>query len=316
MKDKPILWVFLAFILGFALPVCSCVGTGLITMGALSQLGQQPFPRTIGTGDAVALIRLDGTITAGSQANLAMTGITPDRVRSLLDQAAANPSVKAVVVRINSPGGTLVPSDEIYRALISYEKPVVISMGETAASGAYYLSCGGDYVIAHPNTLTGSIGVLSTFLNAEELLDKVGVEAVIIATGPWKDFASVFRDITEEEKEIWRGILDQSYEDFVDVVVEERGLPEQTVRELADGRLFTGEQARELGLVDDVGTQQDAIDKAAELGDIEGDPRLIELRSQPTFLEMVYGLQSRSAMPTLEEILNWAATPSLQFTVP
>jgi protease-4 len=316
MKDRSILWVFLAFILGFALPVCSCVGTSIITIGALGQLSQQPLSRAPGTGEAVAVLRLDGTITSSSPDYLTTSGITPERVRSLLDRATADSSVKAIVVRVNSPGGSVVASDEIYHALRSYEKPVVISMGDTAASGGYYISCGGDYVIAHPDTLTGSIGVISQFLNVEELLKKVGVEAVIITTGPFKDIGTPFRDMTEEEKEIWRAILDQVYEDFVDVVAEARDLPEEEVRQIADGSIFTGEQAKELGLVDNVGTRQAAIDKAAELGDIVGDPQVIELRPQPTFLEMFYSFQTRSSMPSLEELVSWAGTPSLEFRMP
>jgi protease-4 len=313
MKDRPILWVFLAFILGFALPVCSCVGTGVITMGALSRVGQQPMTQVPGTGDAVAVVGLDGTITAGPQDYFTTSGITPDRVRSLLDQAASNPSVKAVVVRVNSPGGSVVASDEIYNALLAFEKPVVISMGDMAASGGYYISCAGDHVMAHPDTLTGSIGVISQFLNVQELMDKVGVEAVVITTGPRKDIGSPFRDMTKEERELWRGILDQVYEDFVSVVVESRGLSAETVRDLADGSIYTGQQAQDLGLVDSVGTRQAAIDKAAELGNIEGEPRVIELRPQPTLLEMFYGFQTRSVMPTLEELVGWSAVPSLQF---
>jgi protease-4 len=316
VKERPILWVFLAFILGFALPVCSCVGTSVIAMGALSRLGQGAMPRTPGVGDAVAVIRLDGAITGAAQDYLTTTGITPTRVRSLLDRAASDPSIKAVVVRVNSPGGSVVASDEIYRAFLDYEKPVVISMGDTAASGGYYIACGGDYVIAHPDTLTGSIGVISQFLNVEELLDKVGVEAVVITTGRFKDIGTPYRDMTEQEKEIWRQILDQVYEDFVAVVAEARDLPLEEVREIADGRIFTGQQARDLGLVDDVGTRQEAIDKAADLGNVVGDPRVIELQPQPTFLEMFYSFQSRSLMPTLEELAGWAGTPSLQFRMP
>jgi protease-4 len=186
-------------------------------------------------------------------------------------------------------------------------------MGESAASGGYYIACAGDHVIAHPDTLTGSIGVISQFLTFEGLLDKIGVDAVVITTGPRKDIGSPFREMTEEEKELWREILDQVYEDFVAVVVEARELPEETVRELADGRVYTGEQARALGLVDDVGTRQAAIDKAAELGGIAGEPRVIELKPQPSFLEMFYSLQSRSAMASLEELMGWVGMPSLQF---
>ena len=313
MQEKSILWVFLAFVLGFVLPVCSCVGTGLVTMGALSQFGQQPLSRAPGVGDAVAVLRLDGSITSSSQDYVTTTGITPDRVRSLLDRADVDPAVKAIVVRVNSPGGSVVASDEIYRALLAYDKPVVISMGDTAASGGYYISCGGDHVMAHPDTLTGSIGVISQFLTVEDLLDNVGVEAVVITTGPRKDIGSPYRDMTEDEKALWRDILDQVYQDFVDVVAEARELPEETVRELADGSIYTGQQALEHGLVDAVGTRDDAIQKAGELGGIEGEPRVIELKPQPTFLEMLYTFQSRSPMPTLEEIIGWAGTPSLQF---
>ena len=316
MKDKAMLWVFLAFVLGFALPVCSCVGTGAVTLGALGQVGQQPLPGSMGTGDAVAVIQLDGTITSAPQDYFTTTGITPERVRSLLDQAEANPAVKALVVRVNSPGGSVVASDEIYNAFRAYEKPVVVSMGDTAASGGFYIACGGDYVMAHPDTLTGSIGVISQFFNAEELLEKVGVDAIVITTGEFKDIGSLYRDMTEEEREIWRAILDQVYEDFVAVVADARDLPEEDVREVADGRVFTGQQALEMGLVDGVGTRQAAIDKAAQLGEIEGDPRVIELRAQPTFLEMFYTFQNRSPLPTVEEIVGWAGTPSLRFRVP
>ncbi len=316
MKDRRILWIFLAFVLGFALPVCSCVGTGVVTLGALSQLGQQPITRAPGVGDAVAVIPLDGTISSASSDYFTTGGITPDRVRSLLDQAASISSVKAVVVRVNSPGGAVVASDEIYRALLAFEKPIVISMGDTAASGGYYISCAGDHVMAHPDTLTGSIGVISQFLSAEELLEKIGVEAVVIATGPRKDIGSPFREMTEEEQELWRSILDQVYEDFVAVVAESRELSEDMVRELADGSIYTGQQARDLGLVDSVGTREDAIDKAAELGDIPGEPRVIELRPQPSFLEMVYGIQARTSVPTLEDVLGWSGTPSLHFRLP
>jgi len=285
-------------------------------MGALSRIGQQPMTQVPGTGDAVAVIGLNGTITAGPQDYLTTTGITPDRVRSLLDQAASNPSVKAVVVRVNSPGGSVVASDEIYHALLAFEKPVVISMGDTAASGGYYIACAGDHVMAHPDTLTGSIGVISQFLNVQELMNKVGVEAVVITTGPRKDIGSPFRDMTEEERELWRGILDQVYENFVNVVVESRGLSAETVRDLADGSIYTGQQALDLGLVDSVGTRQAAIDEATELGNIEGEPRVIELRSQPTLLEMFYGFQARSVMPALEELVGWSGVPSLQFRLP
>ena len=239
-------------------------------------------------------------------------GITPGRVATLLKQAV-DPAIKAIVVSVNSPGGSVVASDEIYHALVKFDKPVVIWMGETAASGGYYISCGGDYVFAHPDTLTGSIGVISQFLNAEELMQKVGVDAVVITSGPRKDIGSPFREMTEEEQALWKGIIDEIYGGFVELVAQARDLPVEQVRELADGSVYTGRQALELGLVDGVGTLDDAVAKAAELGGIEGQPQVIELRQPLTFLDMLYGFQGRSAVPTLEEILGWAGAPSLEF---
>jgi protease-4 len=273
----------------------------------------QTMPASGGIGDAVAVIHLEGTIASASSGNLTADVITPDRAGDLLEQAAGNPSVKAVVLHINSPGGSVVASDRIYRDLLAFEKPVVVWMGETAASGGYYIACGGDVMMAHPGSLTGSIGVISQFLNVEELLDKLGVEAVVITSGPRKDIGSPFRDMTEEERAIWAAITDDIYEDFVQVVADARDLPLSEVRELADGRVYTGEQALEQGLLDELGTLDDAIARAGELGGITGEPRVIELRREPTLLDLFSGLQARSSVPTLDEILSWAGVPSLQF---
>lgn len=312
MKDRTVLWVFLAFIVGFAMPVCSCAGTGLLAIGALGRMTTEPATATLGSGDAVAVIRLDGAIASGAS-DLRPAGVTPDRVSDLLDQAAASPAIKAVVVRVNSPGGSVVASDEIYHALLDFDKPVVIWMDEMAASGGYYISCGGDYIFAHPDTLTGSIGVISQFVNAQELLDKVGVDVVVITSGPHKDMGSLFRGMTDDEQEMWRGVTDEIYGEFVQVVAQARDLPVDDVREMADGRVYTGKQALELGLVDELGVVDDAIAKAAELGGIEGEPQVIELKPTPSLMEMFYGLQARSTVPTVDEILSWAGAPAVQF---
>ena len=313
MKDRTILWIFLAFILGFGLPMCSCAGTGLLALNTLSRMAGEPAPVKVGFGDAVAVMQLSGAISSGSESYLSTPGITPDLVANLLEQAAADPAIKAVVVSVNSPGGSVVASDEIYHALLKFEKPVVVWMGEMAASGGYYISCGSDHVFAHPDTLTGSIGVISQFFNIEGLMDKVGVDVVVITSGPAKDIGSPFREMTEEEQAIWEGVIDEVYDGFVEIVAQARGLPLEDVRELADGRVYTGQQALELGLVDEVGLLDDAIAKAAELGGIEGEPQVIELKTTPSFLDMLYGFQTRSTLPALEEILSWAGAPSLEF---
>ena len=311
MKERNILWVFLAFVLGFMLPVCTCVGSCFLSVASLELLAEGGGP--VATGPAVAVIRLNGTITSGPADSFSSVGITPDLVQNQLAQAACNPDVKAVVLRINSPGGSVVASNQIYHMLKEFDKPIVVWMDETAASGGYYIACGTDYVIAHPDTLTGSIGVISQFINAEDLLEEIGVDVVVITTGSHKDTGSLFRDMTEEEQAYWRVILDEVYDEFVGIVAEERGLAEEIVRELADGSVYTGRQALELGLVDAVGLPQDAIAKAAELGGIEGKPRVIEIEAVPSFLEALYTYQAGSTAPTFEEILNWAATPALEF---
>jgi len=313
MKDRTIAWIFLAFVLGFVMPVCSCVGTGFLMLNTMGRMVGDSAPAMTGVGDAVAVIRLNGAISSGSGSSFATQGITPDLVDNLLEQAASNPAIKAVVVRVNSPGGSVVASDAIYRAFLEFDKPIVVWMDEMAASGGYYIACGSDHVLAHPATLTGSIGVISQFYNAEELLDKVGVDVIVIASGPHKDIGSSFREMTEEERALWQEIADEVYGDFVELVAQARDLPPEQVRELADGSIYTGRQAFEHGLVDGVGTLDDAITKAAELGSIEGEPRVIELESMPSFLDSLYGFQTRSTVPTLEEILGWAGAPSLEF---
>ena len=312
MKDRTILWIFLAFTLGFTLPVCSCVGTGLLTMTLMGRLAE-PGERTAVTGDAVGIIRLDGVIHSAPEEYAFAWGITPEHTARLLKQAAVNPNIKAVVVHINSSGGSVVASDRIYRMLLDFEKPVVIWMDEMAASGGYYIACGGDYIFAHPSTLTGSIGVISRFLRVQELMDKVGVEAEVIASGPGKDIGSPFREMTDEERALWKGIINETYDGFVEVVAQARHLPLEKVRELADGRIYTGRQALEAGLVDAVGTLDDAIAKAAELGGITGKPEVIELKSEPGLLEMLYGFQART--PALEELLKLGEVPSLEFRI-
>ncbi|MEA2007695.1 MAG: signal peptide peptidase SppA, partial [Chloroflexota bacterium] len=207
-NNHTLLLVFIAFILGFTMPVCSCMGISAVTTWQLSKFAETSIPELgLGTGDAVAVINLSGTITSSSQIYAGMQGITPTSMANLLGQATANDDIKAIVLRVNSPGGSVVASDEIYHALLDFEKPIVISMGETAASGGYYIACGGDYIIAHPDTLTGSIGVISQFFVFEELMEKYGVEAEIITSGANKALGNPYKKMSEEEREIMENII-------------------------------------------------------------------------------------------------------------
>jgi protease-4 len=269
----------------------------------------------LGTGPAVGIVPVTGVIVSGEPASslgendVAYSG----RIINYLRQAQGDPSIKAIVLRINSPGGSVVASNEIYEELKKIDKPVVVSMGELAASGGYYISCMADKIVVNPGTLTGSIGVIAQVVNVEELIENIGMEVTTIKSGPHKDEGSLFREMTEEEKEIWQKIIDESYDLFVEIVAEGRGLSEKEVRKLADGRVYTGQQAVELGLADQLGNLQEAIDLAAELGEIEGKPRLIEYRPPPTLLDTLLGALSRPAVPTLDEFLGQARYPTLQY---
>jgi protease-4 len=269
---------------------------------------------TSGTGDAVAVIYAEGVIASGSASSTAASvAVTPRRITADLRRAASDSSVKAVVVRVNSPGGSVVASSEIYQALKDFGKPVVFSFGETAASGGYYIACAGKWIVANPDTLTGSIGVISQMPNAEELMKKLGVQFIVIKSGQNKDIGNPFRQMTDDEKKLWQTIVDEVYEGFVKIVAEGRSLPEDKVRQLADGRVYTGRQAKELGLVDQLGYLDDAVAKAGELGGIKGKPRVVEYLPRPSFTEILLGSQLFAPGISLEQLIGLDATPKLEY---
>ena len=244
---------------------------------------------SIGIGDAVAIVYVEGPIVMGKPTSDLSSGPTAysETVVEYLREAQKDSSVKAVVLRVESPGGSVVASREIYDEVTATRnkgKPVVASFGEIAASGGYYIAAGADRIYTHPGTLTGSIGVISVLTNLEGLTEKVGVKMITIKSGPHKDESYGYRDLTPEERAIWQRLIDEAYEDFVSVVATGRHLDTAKVKSLADGRIYTGKQAKEVGLVDEVGNLDAAVDAAAKLGKISGTPRRIEFRNQPGFL--------------------------------
>jgi protease-4 len=260
-------------------------------------------------GDAVGLVRVEGGIgmraaTGGS--------VSSEVVLDQIRQAQANDRVKAIVVLINSPGGAVVPADEIYQALRDATKPVVAVMGDVAASGGYYIACGADKILAHPATLTGSIGVYGRLFNAAELLEKLGVEGIIVRSGDSKAVGNVFERPTEEQLAIEQAIVDELHELFVSAVAEGRGMDPEVVRGLADGRPYTGRQALELGLIDEFGGLSDAIQEAARLGGIEGEPELIEYQQPPSLLDLWTGIRQPPGWDG-QSLLTWL---DAQYPVP
>jgi protease-4 len=308
---KGLPWSTVLVLLLVGLPILACLCSAVI---GLNMTRGETF--SVATGDAVAVIYAEGVISSGSAGQTTSTGgVTPARIKADLSRAARDASVKAVVLRINSPGGSVVASNEIYKLLRDFQKPVVVSMGETAASGGYYIACASKWIVANPDTLTGSIGVISELPNAEELLKKIGVQIVVIKSGPNKDIGSYARPMTDDEKKLWQAVIDQAYDGFVKIVAEGRNLPEDRVRQVADGRVYTGKQAKELGLVDQLGYLDDAVSKAGELGGITGKPRVVEYVPRLTLFELLTSASSRATGISLEQILGLDAMPRLQYRV-
>ncbi len=220
-----------------------------------------PHPR-------VAIITLTGPIQ-GSDGGLPFpdTAITPELVRGLLEQAEGDRSIKAVVLRIDSPGGMIAASQEIGDMIKEFEKPIVVSMGDQVTSGGYYISAHADMIIAQAGTITGSIGVIFTHLNVDGLLEKLGIEMETVTGGEHKDM--FVTPLTPERRYLIQRITDAAHDQFIHTVAEGRDLPISEVRELATGGLFIGRQALELGLVDRLGGRQVAINVAAELAGIQ-----------------------------------------------
>ena len=221
------------------------------------------------SGTKIGVVAIEGVISSDSA----------DKTVRLLTKYADDTSIKAIILKIDSPGGGVASSQEIYqevRRIQSAGKLVVASLGSLAASGGYYIACAANRIFAHPGTVTGSIGVIVQLANAEELLRKIGVEATVITSGPFKDSGSPMRAMRAEERQVFQALVDDVYQQFVEAVAQGRNLPVSEVRQAADGRIYTGRQAQALRLVDELGGFQDArIYVATTLG-IEGKPRLVQ----------------------------------------
>ena len=198
-------------------------------------------------------------------------------VNEALEKFSKDDSIKAIILRIDTPGGGVGPSQEIFDKVRSVrkKKTVVASMGSMATSGGYYVACAAEKIVANPGSLTGSIGVIMHFTNVEDLFKKVGLRASVIKSGKYKDAGSPFRDMTKEERELLQALIDDVHEQFVDAVSGSRTLDKEKVKEIADGRIFTGRQAVGLNLVDELGDLDHAAEVAATLAQLDGKPELV-----------------------------------------
>ncbi len=311
---KKILWMLIGVVVTLVLVCGLCAplalfGSALQSVSATPQQISEP---------AVALVRLEGVIISGEPpANPfldASAAAYSGYIVKQLKWAEENEAIKAVVLRIDSPGGSVVASNEIHQQMAAMSKPVVVSMGELAASGGYYVAAPADVIFANPDTLTGSIGVIAQFLDLSNLLAEYGVTATTIKSGKFKDSGSAFRPMTEEEKAAWQKIIDEAYEGFVKVVAEGRHLAVEKVRALADGRMYTGRQAKELQLVDELGNLPDAIRKAGEMGGITGEPKVIEYREPfDLFRQLLRMAQPSDPLARIINALGRVQKPILQY---
>ena len=237
------------------------------------------FSHKVSLGEKVAVIKVTGVI------------IDATAVVDELKEYAKDSSIKAIVLRVDSPGGAVAPSQEIYQEILKIKenKKVIASMGSVAASGGYYISAPADMIVANPGTLTGSIGVIMEIPNVSGLMEKIGVTTQIVKSGKHKDMASVFRSLTPEEKQLLQTVLDDVHDQFIIAVSDARGIKLEELRTIADGRIFTGRMAKELGLVDELGTLQDAIMLAGKLTGIKGEPQVVYKKEKFSFFDMLSG---------------------------
>lgn len=258
------------------------LGLFLVVVSAMSR---GPEGGGLGFGPRVAIVELEGII-------LDVEDILRD-----LKSHRENPLVRAVVVRINSPGGVVGPTQELYDSLKRLReagKPVVASLGAVAASGGYYVAVAADSIYANPGTLTGSIGVIMQMANLENLMKKVGVDYVVIKSGQFKDVGNISRPMTPEERRVLQALLDDVHRQFIDAVAESRKLDRGKVVQFADGRVFSGAQAKSLAMIDQLGGLEEAVNAAAKLAGLDVPPRLLLPKRRFSVMDL---LRSQLGLP-------------------
>ena len=241
-------------------------------------------PTSLSLGKHIGVIEIVGPI------------VSSDRTVQAIVDFRTNDSVKGVILRVDSPGGGVGPSQEIYAEVkrLAAEKPVVVSMGSVAASGGYYVALPAQKIVANPGTITGSIGVIMGFTNYQDLFEKIGLKSDVIKSGEHKDIGSPVRPMTAADRDILQSLIDDVHQQFVAHVAEGRNLEFETAAKLADGRIYTGRQAKESGLIDELGNFRDAVTLIASMASIDGEPDLVyppvpEKKFVDYFLEQAAG---------------------------
>ncbi len=262
----------------------------------------------------IGILRLEGLIlSSGAQSPFSSSGIiSAKQVKSWLREIQKDPDTKALILEVNSPGGSPVASDEIFKAISAFRqsgKTGVVVMEDTATSGAYFFSAAADRIIASPATLTGSIGVIAEIPNLEELLAKIGIDIEVYKSGEYKDITSLSRSRSEEEQALIQEYIDAAFNLFVDRVAEGREMPRSKVLELAKGQAFSGVKAKELGLIDELGSVEDAVEEAKLISNLT-EVKIVRYRTETT-LDILFGRVGGAVNP-IGQLINQLTTPGLR----
>ncbi|WP_406655919.1 signal peptide peptidase SppA [Methanolobus sp. ZRKC2] len=262
------------------------------------------------SSDKIAVIYVQGTLVSSSVPGGLGYATSEDIVESIRE-ATADENVKAIVLRVNSPGGSSTAGEEVYSEVKMASEsgiPVIVSMGDLAASAAYHISSPADLIVANPSTMTGSIGTIWMFQNLSGFYDQEGVDIYVAKSGEYKDMGGTWRGLTEGEKEYANRVVAQVYGNFVEDVAEGRNMNVGEVKDIADGRIYTGETAQELGLVDEMGNFYYALDRAAELGGIEGEPTIVYV-NRPTLSSLLFGSEAGTSVAVQEFLSYYEESP-------
>lgn len=246
-------------------------------------------------GDSVAIVPLQGEIAYGQSNILGGTVVTPDVVKEGLKKANEDPSVSAIVLDVNSPGGSPVASEEIMEDVKNSEKPVVVWISDVGASGAYLVASAADKIVASPSSTVGSIGVILSLTDLSGLYQKIGVNQSSIKAGEYKDMGADYRPLTAKERQILQNIVNQDYDYFISLVANNRELDKNYVRSIAEGKIYTGTQAKDLKLVDETGSRDHALELAAHLGGIKGSYKVITISPPQSFGDVLNSLSANVA---------------------
>ncbi len=283
---------FIVFVVVFAL------------VKASSLKGGNASSSVVKTGDSISVISLNGVIGESTGSLYSSGTITVKEVKDLLNQCKSDPS-KAVIIEINSPGGAVEPTQEIYNAIEQFKKDtgkkVYVWMRGVAASGGYYISCAADKIVAMPTTITGSIGVIMELVNYQGLMEKLGVKQVVIKSGKYKDMGSPARPMTPEEKKMFQNLINETYQQFFDTVEKARNISPDKLKQIAQGQVYTGIDAKKLGLVDEIGGFQDVVNLIKKDLNLKGKPRIITHEKEKSLLSL---LEGKSLVAQLKEASN------------